>query len=73
VRSNQRRGGPGGRAHQGSDNGSGDDSQSGGCRGVREVSGGRWGEGLCKTWRKKGTGAKSNGSGRVPLLKPARR
>jgi hypothetical protein len=76
VWSNQRRGGPGGRSHQGNDNGGG--SQSGGIRGstagsgVREVSGGQWGEGLCKTQCKKGVGAKRDGSDRVPLLKRAR-
>jgi hypothetical protein len=31
--------------------------------GVREVSGGQWGEGLRKTRRKKGTGAKGNSGG----------
>jgi hypothetical protein len=62
MRSNQRRGGSGGRAHRGSGNGGSGGSQSCGCRGftmaggVREVSGGRWGEGLCKTRCKKGAG-----------------
>jgi hypothetical protein len=76
VRSNQRCGGPGGRAQRGSGNGGG--SQSSGCRcstapiGVREVSMGRWGEGLHKTRRKKGAGVKGDSGARVPLLKRAR-